>query len=302
MSYTFHCTNFDEGFVHLNKHFFFDKEYDYERTGVTAHNFDVKMISDSPCCSLCLHQFNYTPNKWKMLNNLYLNPEELGVMIARIKHYKNQRKHKNYVPDIALQFKTRRNVSGACLLSVSLGYHNGIWHCSVTSRASEITCRWPIDLIFINVLLRTISEYIGIDFTKITVYWNMISTYQSITSMPLFLIMIGREDWFKEAENIELNHWQEATLKRYKKCYTGDAYSNYGVQRRPMEAYRMLKGKIPYKNIIPTESLSVCVVPFAGVLEEDYDEVDILNIDNETLEKLEKEATDKDLWGAGGYR
>jgi hypothetical protein len=304
MSLKLNCNSFTEGFYKLNNYLFFENAYDYERGGVTAHKFDVTMVAASPACDLNLHDLNYTSNKWNMINNLYIDPQEVGVFLGRIQHYHGHSKHKLYIPDIAMQFKTRRNVSGACLLNLSLGYNREKWRCSVTSRASELTCRWPMDLIFINVLLRTLSEELGIDYTKIEVTWHMISTYQSITSMPYFIVMAGKEDWFEKAQANpdELSAWQKYTLKRYLKCYKGDAYTAYRVQRRPMEAYRMLKGEMERKQLLWTEDLSIRIVPFKGVLEEDYDEVDILHVDMGVLKGLIQEAKDNDLWGKGGYR
>ena len=302
MSLTFQCDNFTEGYYKLNRHLFYKDDYEYERGGVTAHKFDVTMRSDSPECDLNLHDLNYTMNKWNMLNNLYLNPQELGVMIARLKHYKDEKKKTKYIPDIAMQFNTRRNVSGACLLNMSLGYHEGYWHCFVTSRASELTCRWPMDLIFVNVLLRTIADCLETPFYLIRVNWHMISTYQSITSMPYFLILAGEEAWFEDAGEFSLTPWQQYTLKRYNKCYAGDAYTNYRVQRRPVEAYKMLKGEIPRKHLIWTKDLTIRVVPFQGLFEEDYDEVDVLELDKNSIQELIQQVTDDDLYGKGGYR
>jgi hypothetical protein len=210
MSLTFKCSNFDEGYYKINDHMFFENDYDYERGGVTAHKFDVMMRSESPDCTINLHDLNYTMKKWKMLNNLYLDPQAIGVFVARLQHYKNESKHKHYIPDIAMQFNTRRNVSGACLLNISLGYHQGRWHCFVTSRASELTCRWPMDLIFIHVFLKEVSGYLGIDFHKIKVNWHMISTYQSITSMPYYLVLANHEDWLTShgSEDVNNSTWQ----------------------------------------------------------------------------------------------
>jgi hypothetical protein len=237
--------------------------------------------------------------KWRMLNNLYLDPQEIGTLIARIKHYMAESKHKHYIPDIAMQFNSRRNVSGACLLNISLGMHQNAWHCFVTSRASELTCRWPMDLIFVNVFLREIGTYLKIDWTKIKINWHMISTYQSITSMPYYIVLAGREDWFEESRGKTLPSWQAYTLKRYDKCFQGDAYSNFGVQRRPMEAYKMLKGMIPRKCEVWTEDLRIGWVDFKGTFEDDYDETDLLAFN---FENLENDSTENDLWGKGGYR
>ena len=302
MSLRFSCKDFTDGYYKLNNHLFFHNDYDYERGGVTAHKFDVTMVSDSAACDLNLHDLNYTMNKWKMLNNLYLDPQALGTMIARLQHYMGDKKAKRYVPDIAMQFKTRRNVSGACLLNITLGFHNDHWVCCLTSRASELTCRWPMDLIFAHILIKTISEALGIDWTSIQVIWHMISTYQSITSMPYFLVLAGKEDWFDSIDPDEVTPWQLYTYKRYMKCYRGDHYSNYGVQRRPMEAYRMLKGTMERKQFVWTKSLSVGYCDIDSPLEDDYDEIDLLCLDPDTVRILAKQANEDDSWGKGGYR
>lgn len=301
----FNCKDFTEGYFKLNNHLFFHNDYDYERGGVTAHKFDVTMVADSPKCDINIHDLNYTMNKWRMLQNLYLDPQELGVFVGRINHYMD--KHKKYVPDIAMQFKTRRNVSGACLLSISLGFNQGRWRCFVTSRASELTCRWPMDLIFIHVLLKTVSSYLDIDFEKIEVSWHMISTYQSITSMPYFIVLTNKEDWLSKAVHEpfllgNLSEWQKYTAKRYDKCYEHEAYSAYKVQRRPVEAYHMLKREIPRKQLLWTKDMTLEIVPFKGLFEEDYDEVDTLQVDMKLLKDLQDEAVENDLFGKGGYR
>ena len=300
----FACNDFTEGYFKLNNWLFFTPNaYDHERGGVTAHKFDVTMVSESPACGLNLHDLNYTMNKWKMLNNLYLDTQALGTMIARIQHYMGEKKHKTYIPDIAMQFKARRNVSGACLLNITLGFHNDRWVSCITSRASELTCRWPMDLIFVNVLLKTISEALDIEFEDIQVIWHMVSTYQSITSMPYFLVFAGKENWFDTTDPKDMTEWQLYTYKRYMKCYRGDHYSNYGVQRRPMEAYRMLKGQMERKQLVYTEDLSVGVVnDIDSTLEADYDEVDLLCLDPKTVLELAKQANEDDSWGKGGYR
>lgn len=302
--FSFKCKDFTDGFYKLNQYLFFHDAYDYFRSGITAHTFDIVMKAEHFDCDLHLHDLNYTMNKWKMLNNLYIDPVELGVFLARIKYYKEDQSHKRYVPDIAMQFKTRRNMSGACLLNIAMGFHQDKWRCSITTRASELTCRWPMDLIFIHVLLKLICDYLNIPYGKVCVYWYMISTYQSMTSMPYFLAMAGQEQWIQDhLENTEgLTKWQAYTIKRFKKCYIEGAYTKYKVQKRPMDAYKMLKGEVKRTNFIWTSDLSIGFVPFKGVFEKDYDEVDLIPVMMEQLDELVSEAKDNDLVGKGGYR
>lgn len=273
--------DFDEGFFKLNRYLFFEDAYDLVRGGVTAHAFHTDIIFDSADCGLNMHEINYTINKWRMIVNLYLDPTELGVMCARLLHYRNQKKYKNYFPDIGMQFKSRRNVSGACLMSMTIGYNpvHG-WHCEVFTRASETTMRWYVDLIFIHVLLREIGKVVGFTTSEIKVFWHMVSLYQSITSMPWFLIMVGQEDWLKNPPE-DLTAWQEWTVKRFKKVFEGGAYGNFRVQRRPQEAYLMFKGEMERKAEVWTKDLTL-------------PEIDI----NQQMEQAEED----DLFGAGGYR
>jgi hypothetical protein len=288
--------DFDDGYFKLNDYLFFQNEYQHVRGAVTAHSFHNELTFASARCNLNMHDINYTMNKWRMLVNLYLDSAELGVMCARLLHYKNQTKHKKYVPDIGMQFKTRRNVSGACLLSMTIGYNETDgWHCEVFSRASELTMRWYVDLIFIHVLLREIGEVIGFTVDDIKVYWHMVSTYQSITSMPWFLIMEGKEDWLKQYvlwdkeeggdphlhNEDDLTPWQVATVKRYIKTFLGGNYQNYRVQRRPMEAYLMMKGEMERKQEVWTKDLTL-------------PEIDI----NQQIDFAEE----NDMFGKGGYR
>lgn len=286
--------DFKEAYYKINQYLFFNNEYQYVRGGATAHSFHNQLIIDTAECDLNMHEINYTANKWRMLVNLYLDPQELGVMCARLLHYKKQSRHKKYIPDIGMQFKSRKNVSGSCLMSITVGFNETQgWHCEIFTRASELTMRWYVDLIFIHVLLREIGKVVGFTTKDIKVYWHMVSTYQSITSMPLFLIMNGDEDWIRSyilwdkggtphVHNEEqLTKWQLATVKRYIKTYLGGDYQNFRVQRRPMEAYLMMKGKMDPKGQVWTKDLTL-------------PDIDI----NQQIDFAE----DNDMFGAGGYR
>ncbi len=278
--------DFKDAYYTLNDKLFFEDAYEHVRSLVTAHSFHNEIIMQTANCDLNIHDINYTSNKWKQLINLYLEPVQLGVMVARLLHYATQRKHRLYVPDIGMQFKERRNVSGACLMSITVGYNQSTgWHAEVFTRASELTMRWYIDLIFVHVLLREIGKFLNFEPGDVTVFWHMVSTYQSITSMPWFLILAGKEDWFQPylslADDLDITSWQRATVRRYLKCYIGDDYQNFRVQRRPAEAYRMMKGEIPKKQLVWTKDL---MLP----------DIDI----NQEMTEAEEE----DLFGKGGYR
>lgn len=290
--FTLEAEDFGDAYIKLNSKLFFEDAYEHVRGLVTAHSFHNEIIMDTASCTLNIHDINYTTNKWKQLINLYLEPVQLGVMVARLLHYATQRKHRLYVPDIGMQFKERRNVSGSCLLAITLGFNEiSGWHAEVFSRASELTMRWYVDLIFVHVLIREIGKHLNFEPRDVKVFWHMVSTYQSITSMPWFLIMIGKEDWLKERTYVldhpdstvaeSLTPWQIATVKRYIKCYIGEDYQNFRVQRRPVEAYQMMQGKIERKAKVWTKDL---ILP----------DIDI----NQQIDLAEEE----DLFGKGGYR
>jgi len=283
--------DFDDGYFKLNHHLFFTAGYDMVRGGVTAHSFHNQITFKNANCGLNLHDINYTINKWRMLVKLYLDPQELGTMCARLLHYKSQRKHRNYVPDIGMQFKNRRNVSGACLMSITIGYNEKQgWHCEIFSRASETTMRWYADLILMHVLLREIGSVVGFTTDEMTVYWHMSSLYQSITSMPYFVVKDGQEQWlidgmekFLQGKTDDMTHWELSTIKRYKKSFIDQEYSSFRVQRRPMEAYKILKGEMEGKGDVWTRDLTL-------------GEIDI----NQQLEFSQDE--ENDCFAAGGYR
>lgn len=256
--------DFREGFFKLNEYLFKENAYDWVRGQVTAHKFHVEVIFKTADCDLEMSEVNYTPHKWKQLLRCYFNAEEYSIMIARLQAYQAKGgKYKKYIPDIGMNFKARSNASGACLMAFTVGYNTKYgWHAEVFTRASELTIRWFMDLIFIHVLIRGVGEEMGFEPSECTVFWHMVSTYQSITSMPLFLVMNGDEDMMKQyVDHVdapeELSNWHWGTVRRYKKSFIGDGYQNFRVQRRPAEAYRMITGQMEPKKSVLTKDLNV---------------------------------------------
>lgn len=177
-------------------------------------------------------------------------------------------------------------------MGMTIGYnHIQGWHCEVMSRASELTMRWYVDLIFIHVLLREIGKQLGFRVEDIKVYWRMVSTYQSITSMPMTVIMLGEEQWLIDnlpkadmtPEEAGLTKWQLSTIKRYRKSYIGGDYRNFKVQKRPVDLYRMMKGEMPYSEPVWTKDLQLCEIDLKHHIDFAEDE-------------------DNDMFAAGGYR
>lgn len=250
----------------LNMELFKNQNYDYLRSGVTAHTFGIDLDISSATCDLDFSVLGYTMTKWGMLQGLYLDYDALGMMCARLLHYKSKSpKKKRYVVDIGMNFKARKNTSGSCLMAMTVGCNEKDgWHCQIFTRASELTMRWYVDLIFVHVLLRVIGEVVGFEPKEVKVLWRMATTYQSITSMPLTLCMYGYEFWLRK--NLELFEtgqkndyyaWTQATLKRFRKSYLDKNYQNYKVQERPVKAFERLRGEREAMKPIPASSLKL---------------------------------------------
>jgi hypothetical protein len=278
---TIKAKDFREGYFKLNDYLFFEDGHDWVRGQVTAHNFHVRAVFNTADCDLEMAEVNYTPSKWNQLNRVYLNNEELAKLCARLKHYQDKGgKHRYYIPDIGMNFNARNNASGACLMSFTVGYNQRDgWHCEVFTRASELTLRWFMDLIFIHVLIREIGKIIGFTTTDCMVYWHMVSTYQSITSIPLFVIMAGKEDWLREQSEIwperpeGLSEWKWGTVRRYHKAFLGDGYQSFRVQRRPSEMYRIMNGEMEPKKSVKTKDLTILKgIDYENVVYEEGDE------------------------------
>lgn len=301
------ANDFKDAYIKLNQYLFMNEAHDYVRSNVTAHSFHNSIEIASAECDLNIHDINYTFSKWRQLLRLYFDPIQLGVMCARLLHYKEDWKHK-YIPDIGMNFKERRNMSGSCLMSMTIGYNNGSWHAEIFTRASELTMRWYVDLIFVHVLIREIGKILGFTPQECRVYWRMACSYQSITSMPWFLVMTGQEQWLKDAMNQspeeleKLGKWKQATIRRYKKTYLGGDYENYKVQQRPAEAYKMFIGEMERKCTVFTKDLQIPPIDTNHKLEMDEDEKWQADLDGLDINELVKQAVDEDMFGKGGYR
>ena len=313
--FTIKAKDFDEAYFKINSYLFHNDAHEYIKTGSTAHSFHNLVIMKSADCTLRLTDINYVRNKWQQLNKLYLDPDELGSMVGRLLHYRNKQGGKRYVPDIAMAFKRRKNMSGSCLLNLVIGYNpTSGWHAEVYSRASELTARWYCDLIYIHVLLREIGKILNFTPSDITVFWRMACCYQSITSMALFLVLNGEEEWLRshQPEDFEKGSWKFYTVKRFWRSFVGDDYLNYGVQKRAGRAYKMLKGLIPAREPIEMNHLQIPgfeVPDDSEVIEElkDSNPMDyiilpenlVLGLD---IKELADESAEKGDFSYGGYK
>lgn len=254
-----------EAYIQVNDRLFFGQEHDFVRSGVTAHKFDLVVdIKSAKDPGFHLHDMNYAMAKWRQLCRNYLEPPEFEKMILRLKHYTAKMKSNGYVMDIGMNFKSRDNTSGSCLMGITLGANKTTgWRCHVFSRASELTVRWYADIIFIHVMLREICTELGIDVNKVSIRWHTVSAYQSITSMPWFLVMTEREAWLEtQLANLPVGatpntSWHCATAIRYKKVFLDGGYRSFRVQRRPAEAYEIFKGLREGKGKVYTHELTL---------------------------------------------
>ena len=288
MPFTMKAKDLDDIYFKLNKYLFYEDAHDFVRGGATAHIFNTSLKIASAECTLNIHTINYAKQKWTQLNRLYLDPIQLGMMVSRLKHYRSQRKSLGYIPDIGMTFKSRCNVSGSCLMGITIGRNpnDDQWHCEIFSRASELTMRWYVDLIFMHVLIREIGKHIGFEPHEVKIHWRISCAYQSHTSMPWFLVLAGDEDWFTQIlkktngelpNRADYSKWQYATIYRYWLNYIGPVFSKYKVQKRAVDAYHMFHGDMEPRAALYTTDL---VLP-------DYD-----------IPKLVDTVEEEEMWGA----
>lgn len=256
---------------------------DFSRPGVSKHSFHNVLTADS--CDIDhdkihLQSLGYTRVKWTMLMKLYFDPHEYSLMINRLRHYKErEQRGKKYVPDLGMQFRSRENRSGSCLLGITFRFSLKTgWECSVFSRTNETTARWAIDLIFLNRLIDTVGEELGYFTAKdVKLYWSAGSLFQSCTTAPLYMVMMNREKELKRMAkdylthlqdhkptqfNSDFDHWYLTLGRRYGESYNGKysehgklKYQTYKSQVRVTDAYLAAKGEKEGRPYVPNSSL-----------------------------------------------
>lgn len=283
MAMKVHAKDLDDLWDKVNYQFIYNPDVvDFTRPGVSVHSFHNELIADTSECSITLYDLGYTKSKWSMLLRLYFDEYEYKMMINRLIHYRTvEKRGKVYVPDIGMQFRSRENRTGACLLGFTLRYSNKTgWECSVFSRTNETTARWSVDLIFINRLITTIGQITGFFEPKdVKLYWTAGSLFQSMTAAPLYMVIAGREKEIirmAKGKMGPLTKWQRGLVKHYGRSFnakyskTGELkYQTYKSQARVTQAYFRLKG-IPTKEIkyVPNDQLLIPEVDLT--IEEDF--------------------------------
>lgn len=275
-----HATDLDDLWDKVNYEFLFNDEVeDFVRPGVSRHSFHNTLISDT--CEIekiHLQALGYARVKWTMLLKLYFDEYEYKMMINRLRHYRErEQRGKRFVPDIGMQFRSRENRTGACLLGMTFRFSERRgWECSVFSRTNETTARWSADLIFVNRIVDAVGKELGgkemgyFTPSDVRLYWTTGSLFQSCVTVPLYLTIIGKEKILKalnkrmEKEPDTLSDWQKAVAERYGQSYnvkyskTGQLkYQTYKSQKRVTDAYLALHGEKESRPYVPNDSLLI---------------------------------------------
>lgn len=264
-----------DGWIKTNDELFFNgaETIDFSRPGVSAHSFHNYIRFDKCINSPEMWEMGFKKTKWGMLTRLYFDAEEFGLFINRLKFYRSERRGKKYVPDIGLQFKTRFNRSGACLmgLTVRFSLKTG-WEVQVFSRASEMTSRWAVDLMFLYTMIKEVGKHLEFEPSEITLHWVGAGMYQSILTVPLYLVLAKKEKFLRKTAVEDLTPWQRSVYDRWASAFATDSprYQNYKSQKRSTIAYQWLKKGVPPEGpgIIMVEDLKL--PPYKLDIEEDF--------------------------------
>ena len=225
--------------------FFHNGEYQFTRPGVSVHAFHNQIHAGKATVpGLDIHAFGYTKTKWSMLLRLYFDSREFNLLANRLIHYRSERRGRLYVPDLGYNFKTRENRLGACLMGLTIRYTQKVgWECEVFSRASEVTARWGVDVVFLHVFLKTLSKKLrkarpDLEWFKpkdVQVHWNAASMFQSMATAPLYLALTGQQDYLIYTPEDELTDWQRKVKAHFEKAYhtKNPMYQKYKHRQEP---------------------------------------------------------------------
>lgn len=257
--------------------FFHDGEFQFTRPGISVHAFHNQLHAKSATVNgLNIHAFGYTKTKWSMLLKLYYDPREFALLASRLIHYRGQRRGQHYIPDLGYSFKTRENILGACLMGLTIRYTEKVgWELEVYTRASEITARWGVDVVFIYVFLKTLRRVLkeerpDLDWFKpkdVQVHWNSASCFQSMATAPLYLALTGQQDYLVYTPFDELTPWQQKVHSHFHKAFhtKEPMYQKYKTQARATKAYHQLLGWRDLEKPVYTKELVLPTVDFSGI-------------------------------------
>src|SRR5690606_1074839 len=110
-----------------------------------------------------------------------------NALLERARYYLNKR---GEIPSLGMVFlgdrlgakatNAKSAQTGPCLLSLSLMWSKGSNpRVTVHSRSSEVTQRFYADLVFINVILRTLGDELGFTPDQVGVRWIIPYFYQT---------------------------------------------------------------------------------------------------------------------------
>jgi len=245
----------------------------FQRPGVSLHSFHNTIVSETAETAMELLDFGYTKTKWSMLMRLYFDPVEFVKFIHRLQYFRQGKRGKQYVPDIAMPFKVRDSRLGACLLAICVRFSRSQgWEAEVFTRANEVTSRWGVDLIFAHVFLKTVGSFLGFRVSDVRVYWNSSSMFQGMVTTPLYLFLAHGEEEIqrllkaREEGTKVFTKWQDKALKRYGDSFAAPdpKYQSFKTQRRATKAYKMARGEEAIGSNHPaTKDLSLPYVDMA---------------------------------------
>lgn len=260
--------------------FFHEGDYQFIRKSVSVHSFHNQIRAKKATVpGLDIHAFGYTKTKWSMLLRLYFDSREFALLANRLIHYRGEKRGRLYVPDLGYNFKSRDNKLGACLMALTIRYtHTTGWECEVFSRASEITARWGVDVVFLYVFLKTLSKMLrkersDIEWFKpkdVSVYWNSASMFQGASTAPLYLALTGQQDFLVNTPHDQLTPWQQTIYKQFHAAYhtKEPKYQAYKTQARATKAYHQLVGWREIEKPVYTKDL---ILPVTSLdVEEDF--------------------------------
>ena len=214
--------DFNDMWTQLND-WFFTEEADrlcYPQ-GVRLVTPPVVLTAKQSTFEFDLSFLGYKKVKWSRLCNAYLDPIEVELFRLRW-----ERRSNIPVKSVSMAFRRRTdNVNGSCLSSLTLSQNQGLLFADWSLRASEVTSRLAVDLLFFSKLL----SFMGFEPTAVRSTLHVSLAFSSSLYAALYLFRRGDnvgaelEDatWFRDQVTLAWNNKLTATKA-----------TNYGPLRR----------------------------------------------------------------------
>ena len=192
----------------LNEHFFLEAGEKFAMSGGAAYGYDMMINIENPVVDPEFNfarMFNYHDAKWIMLQNNYLDFDELEKVKVDLE--KRKMKTSSHFTH-TLRFHNKKENGKECLISLTISKRQGqsdpvlVMH----TRAIEVTKRFLLDLL----LVQRIAEHIlPRNKYTLTIYCPMV--YQDADTFTMYHT---HKDLYKMAEDIKGNtKWQLRVFK-----------------------------------------------------------------------------------------